>query len=120
MNDDSSADTVLIVIDRPAYGDWHGREALDMALSLAAFDRPVAVLFRGEGVHWLRPGQNAGVIDQKTVSRNLSAATLFGVEALYADRSTLARFQIGETEPDVTPVVVDPDFYCRFKKVVQL
>lgn len=62
--------THLIVIDSPPYGDWRGREALDMAFSLAAFDRPVALLFRGEGVNWLRPGQKAS-----PSTRRQSAAT---------------------------------------------
>lgn len=120
MTDVHNVDTVLIVIDRPPYGDWHGREALDMALSLAAFDQPVAILFRGEGVHWLRPGQNGGAVDQKTVSRNLSAAPLFGVEALYADQSALNRIGLEQTEPDVVTVVADQHFYRRFCEVVQL
>lgn len=110
----------LIVIDSPPYGDWRGREALDMAFSLAAFDRPVALLFRGEGVNWLRPGQEGAAIDQKTVSRNLGAARMFGVEALYADSSALARFAVTSPDPEVTSVEPDSEFYRRFSKVVQL
>ncbi len=120
MNDVRSVDTVLIVIDRLPYGDWQGREALDMALSLAAFDQSVAILFRGDGVHWLRPGQNGNAVGQKTVSRNLSAAPLFGVDALYADQTALTRLGLERTEPEVVPVVVDQPFYRRFFEVVQL
>ena len=113
-------DTVLLVIDRPPYGDWHGREALDMAFSLAAFDRPVALLFRGDGVNWLRPGQDGGIISQKTVSRNLGAARMFGVAEVFADEAALTRFGITETTPDSTPVSPGPDFYHPFCQVVQL
>lgn len=110
----------LIVIDSPPYGDWRGREALDMAFSLAAFDRSVALLFRGDGVNWLRPGQAGSAIDQKTVSRNLGAARMFGVDELYADSASLARFTVVSPDPEVKAVDPDSAFYRRFSKVVQL
>jgi tRNA 2-thiouridine synthesizing protein C len=112
--------TRLVVIDTPPYGDWRGREALDMAFSLAAFDRPVALLFRGAGVNWLRPGQEGSSISQKTVSRNLGAARMFGVAGLYADSLALHRFSVHSPDPEVEPVVPDASFYGEFSQVVQL
>lgn len=113
-------DTLLVVIDRAPYGDWQGREALDMAFSLAAFDQPVALLFRGEGVNWLRTGQDGGALGQKTVSRNLGAATMFGVAELYAEAPALARFALSETDPEAVAVSLDSIFYRQFRQVVQL
>ena len=49
----------LVIISRAPYCDWTGRESLDMAFSLAAFDQPVTLLFTGEGVNWLRKAQQA-------------------------------------------------------------
>lgn len=112
--------TQLIVIDTPPYGDWRGREALDMALSLAAFDRPVALLFRGEGVNWLRPGQEGSAISQKTVSRNLGAARMFGVAEVYADSLALERFAVNGPDPEAKVVVPNAAFYGDFSQVVQL
>ncbi|MFW5824225.1 MAG: DsrE family protein [Marinobacter sp.] len=111
---------LLIVIDTPPYGDWRGREALDMALSLAAFDRPVALLFRGPGVHWLRPGQEGEALGQKTVSRNLGAARMFGVTQVFADRAGLDRFNVQSPVPEVEPVQPDAPFYQGFTQVIQL
>lgn len=110
----------LIVIDTAPYGDWRGREALDMALSLAAFDRPVALLFRGAGVNWLRPDQDGNAIAQKTVSRNLGAARMFGVAGIFADSRGLARFAVDQPVPEVEPVAPDATFYRRFTQVIQL
>ena len=112
--------TLLMVIDTPPYGDWRGREALDMAFSLAAFDRPVALLFRGSGVNWLRPGQEGVAISQKTVSRNLGAARMFGVTALFADTEALTRFAVDSPSPEVEKVTPDAGFYRDFSQVVQL
>ncbi|MCG7199584.1 DsrE family protein [Marinobacter pelagius] len=84
--------STLILIDQPPYGGWTGREALDMAFSLAAFDQPVSLLFCGAGVNWLRKGQEPGQVRQKSVEKNLSAATIFGVEALLADSDDCNRY----------------------------
>lgn len=112
----------LFVIDRSPYGDWSGREVLDMAFSAAAFDQPVALLFTGAGVHWLSSGQQPTGIEQKTVSRNLSAATLFGIEALYADQASLDRFGAEQTESslEITPVACLPEIEAQFTDVVRL
>jgi tRNA 2-thiouridine synthesizing protein C len=84
----------LIVIDKSPYADWQGREALDMAFALAAFDQPVALLFQGAGVNWLRSGHDAGAVGQKNVDKTLSAAELFGMDAVYADQPSVARYGI--------------------------
>lgn len=112
----------LIVIDRLPYGDWHGREALDMAFSLAAFDRPVTLLFRGAGVNWLRPGQSADQLSQKSVERNLSAATIFGVSALLADKAALRQYRLSSDQLPQSASVTDltPAFYQQFDAVVVL
>ncbi len=71
----------LVIISHAPYCDWTGRESLDMAFSLAAFDQPVTLLFTGEGVNWLRKAQQADAVQQKSVEKNLSAAPIFGVSA---------------------------------------
>ena len=86
--------STLIVIDQPPYGTWAGREALDMAFSLAAFDQPVSLLFMGAGVNWLRKFQETSEVEQKSVAKNLSAAAIFGVEAIYADADACNRYSL--------------------------
>ncbi|MDO6442411.1 MULTISPECIES: DsrE family protein [unclassified Marinobacter] len=84
--------STLIVIDQPPYGTWAGREALDMAFSLAAFDQSVSLLFTGAGVNWLRKSQKTDGIEQKSIEKNLSAAPIFGVKAMFAEASACARY----------------------------
>lgn len=100
--------STLIIIDQSPYGSWKGREALDMAFSLAAFDQPVSLLFCGVGVNWLRKGQDPATIQQKSIERNLSAAPIFGVEALLAD--SVACDQYGLTKTDLLDHVSIMDF----------
>lgn len=112
---------VLVVIDRAPYGNWQGREALDMSFSLAAFDRPVCLMFTGAGVNWLRSAQAAESIGQKTVSRNLSAARIFGVETLYADEASLQAYGLtGDNAPEAEAQSLTAAFTRSFDHVVLL
>ena len=54
------------------------------------------------------------------MSRNLGAATMFGVAELYAEAPALARFALSETDPEAVAVSLDSIFYRQFRQVVQL
>lgn len=101
--------STLIMIDHPPYGTWIGREALDMAFSLAAFDQPASLLFTGAGVNWLRKTQEAGNIDQKSVEKNLSAAPIFGIDLILADRAACKTYGLDETSLLKGVTLVDAD-----------
>lgn len=101
--------STLIMIDQPPYGAWNGREALDMAFSLAAFDQPASLLFTGAGVNWLRQAQEAGGIGQKSVQKNLSAAPIFGIEAILADRAACDTYGLDESSMIEGVTLVDSD-----------
>lgn len=113
---------VLIVIDRAPYGDWRGREALDMAFSLAAFDQPVTLLFAGAGVNWLRPDQNGAPVAQKTLTKQLQAAAIFGIDELLVEAHALSQYGLApeQAEPTAQAVTVDTALLARFHHVVQL
>ena len=112
--------STLIVIDQAPYGSWAGREALDMAFSLAAFDQPAAMLFTGAGVNWLRKGQQPEGVGQKSAEKNLSAAPLFGIEALMADEHACQRYGLDGAQmlSGVELVSNMQDVLCNHQHVV--
>lgn len=114
--------TVLVVIDQPPYGSWRGRESLDMALSLAAFDQHASLLFTGAGVNWLRKGQDPAGISQKAVERNVSAATIFGIEEILADRHSLEanNLTLDELIEGAAAVEYSPELVANYLNVVCL
>ncbi|MGH8379318.1 sulfurtransferase complex subunit TusC [Pseudomonas sp.] len=80
----------LLIISRQA--PWAGpsaREALDIALAGGAFDLPLGMLFLDDGVFQLAPGQQPAQLQQKNLAANLQALPMFGVEELFAARSSL-------------------------------
>ncbi|KMM83238.1 tRNA 2-thiouridine synthesizing protein C [Pseudomonas taetrolens] len=75
----------LLIISRQA--PWAGpgaKEALDIVLAGGAFDLPIGLMFMDDGVFQLLPEQNAAAIQQKNLTANLQALSLFGVDELYA------------------------------------
>jgi len=84
--------STLIVVDQAPYGSWTGREALDMTLSLAAFDQPAALLFTGAGVNWLRTAQAPEHVGQKSAERNLCPAPSRGDQELLACAESCQRY----------------------------
>jgi len=112
--------STLIVVDQAPYGSWTGREALDMTLSLAAFDQPAALLFTGAGVNWLRTGQAPEHVGQKSAEKNLSAAPIFGVEELLACSESCQRYGLDDanTIGGITRVASTAETMNRYHQVV--
>lgn len=81
--------SLLIITNRPP-AHMAAREALDLALAAAAFGVPTGILFMGDGVLQLRKGQDAGLLQQKSLSANLGALDIYGIEDVMVCRHSLA------------------------------
>lgn len=79
----------LLVISRHPPARSQAREALDVALSAAAFGVPCGILFMDDGVFQLMKGQEASQIAQKSLAANLQALPLYGVEDILVCQHSL-------------------------------
>jgi len=98
------AKSTLVITRQPALSGLAPREALDIVLAGGAFELPLALLFAGPGVTQLLATDSAA-LDQKDLSANLSALSLFGVDAIYAEAAALERLGIS---PEQLPAWVTP------------
>ncbi|WP_434776451.1 sulfurtransferase complex subunit TusC [Pseudomonas oryzihabitans] len=98
------AKSTLVISRQPALGGPAPREALDIVLAGGAFELPLAMLFAGPGVTQLLAADSTA-LEQKDLSANLSALSLFGVDAIYAEASALQRLGI---TPEQLPAWVTP------------
>ncbi|MBN7797744.1 sulfurtransferase complex subunit TusC [Parahaliea mediterranea] len=96
-----SAPSVLLVTRHAPYGASLARSALDAALAAAAFDRPPTLLFLGDGVLQLLPGQDASGIGTRSHRRVLDSLPLYGIDTLYVDSQALAGHDL--TAADLPP-----------------
>ncbi|MEM7099802.1 MAG: DsrE family protein [Pseudomonadota bacterium] len=85
---------LLVQINKPPYKGSQVLEAIDAAMVGAVFDCQVTVLFRGQGVLALWPDQDATGIEQKTVSKVLSALPTYEVKRICACAEDLLAFNL--------------------------
>ena len=81
---------ILIICRKAPYGNSLSREALDIALATSVFEQTLALLFMGDGVWQLMPGQNSMGIPSKNHSKQLSALPLYDVNDIYIDSEALS------------------------------
>ncbi|AHG41605.1 sulfur relay protein TusC [Pseudomonas syringae CC1557] len=109
----------LLIVSRQA--PWSGpgaREALDIVLAGGAFDLPVGLLFLDDGVFQLSPHQAPGALQQKDLTANLKALSMFGVEDLYACGQSLAERGIAASTlgQEITQLVARPELSALFDR----
>jgi tRNA 2-thiouridine synthesizing protein C len=69
-----------------------GRASLDAALALAAFDQQVEVLFLGDGVLQLLPGQESEAVGVKNIGKLLASLPLYEITSVYVDTEAAERY----------------------------
>ena len=88
----------VLVISRQA--PWSGpgaKEALDIVLAGGAFDLPIGLMFMDDGVFQLLAEQNAAALQQKNITANLQALSMFGVDDLFVCSHSLTERGLSAT-----------------------
>lgn len=106
MNDTSRKRT-LVVIRHSPYGSSLGRAALDTALAMAAFEQPLDILFMGDGLAQLLPGQDSQAIGVKNIGKLIGSLPLYGIEFAYADAAGVERFGLDPAQAPVPLKLLD-------------
>ncbi|MBB3189081.1 sulfurtransferase complex subunit TusC [Halomonas cerina] len=105
MSETPTADLLVILRHGPHGTSWL-REGLDAALVAAAFGREVSLLFMGEGVTALLPGQGPGALGQKGSSATLEMLEMYDIRTLLVEEQALADFglQVDDMRLTVIPL----------------
>lgn len=96
----------LILARTSPYGSQQARAAIDVALTAAAFEQKVTVVFLDAGVLQLQPDQDTRANGLKNVGNMLPALKLYDVEAVYAHTPSVREYgmNIQALQPDVGPI----------------
>ena len=81
---------ILVIVRASPYGSIRGREALDAVMLFSAFNEEMSVLFSGDGVWQLMPGQQPAGIPAKSIEATLGAFEAYDIQRVYADANALA------------------------------
>ena len=91
---DSGNKTVLLVLRHSPYGSSLAKAAVDVALATAAFSQAVDLLFLGDGVLQLLPGQDSRALGMKNVGRQLASLPLYDINHVYVDAQAVTRYNM--------------------------
>jgi tRNA 2-thiouridine synthesizing protein C len=105
--DDKGRKSQLVVIRRSPYGNSLARASLDAALSAAAFDQPVNVLFLGEGVLQLLPEQESAPIAVRNIAKLIASLPLYDIATVHVDAEALTRYAISSEDLPEGSTVLD-------------
>ena len=85
---------LLLLIRHSPYGSSLARASLDVALPAAAFDQPLSLLFTGDGVLQLLPGQDSEALGVRNPGRLLASLPLYDIEQVYVEAEAAQRYQL--------------------------
>lgn len=89
---------VLLINQTTALNTPAAKEALDMALILAAYEHQVGIVFEGSAVLQLTDNQDARKLDSKNLFKTLKLLDLYEIENLYVCRDALSRFELSPND----------------------
>ena len=100
--------SVLILSRQCPYDGTLAQSAVDFSLAAAAFEQPVSLLLMGNGVLQLLNGQDTQGSSQKNIGKRLSSLPLYGIEKVYVDATSMARYDL-QAEDLLLPVEILSD-----------
>lgn len=101
-----TARKLLLLIRHSPYGSSLARASLDVALAAAAFDQPVSLLFTGDGVLQLLPGQDSEALGVRNPGRLLASMPMYDIEQVYVDAEAAARYRVDLDDAPVAAVAL--------------
>jgi tRNA 2-thiouridine synthesizing protein C len=85
----NNSQSYLILSCSSPYGGSQARAALDVALTAAAFEQDVKIVFMDEGVLQLLTDQDTETSGLKSVGKMIPALSLYAVNKVYVHKETL-------------------------------
>ena len=90
--------SLLVVVRRSPYGSSLARTSLEVALSGTTFEQNVGVLFMGDGVFHLLPGQDTGTLGVRNIAKLIASFPLYELDSLFADETALRHHGIAQQQ----------------------
>jgi len=101
--------TVLLVLRHSPYGSSLAKAAVDVALATAAFSQAIDLLFLGDGVLQLLPGQDSRALGMKNVGRQLASMPLYDINRVYVDAQAVTRYNMDLSRAPIETRALDQE-----------
>lgn len=106
--------TYLIIMQQNPYKNSLAIEGLEFALALSAFNQPVALLFKNDGVIQLLKKQEPANIVCKDFTKIYAGIHLFGLEEIYVDQACMQNYLL--TDLTLQPKIIAPEEITELTK----
>lgn len=103
----------MIVNHRPPHGTLHAWESLELALTAAAFDQEVSIVFMGDGVCQLLANQDTGQIGIRNFAPTFRTFEDYGIRQVYAEKEALTRYGVGTDDLLIDIELIDTGALSR-------
>jgi len=97
----------MIVNHHPPHGTLHAWESLELALTAAAFDQEITIVFMGDGVCQLLTGQDPGQIGIRNFAPAFRTFEDYGVRHVCVEKDALARYGLDPVDLLINVDLVD-------------
>lgn len=101
--------TVLLVLRHSPYGSSLAKAAVDVALAMGAFSQAIDLLFLGDGVLQLLPGQDSRALGMKNVGRQLASLPLYDINRVYVDAQAVTRYNMDLSRAPIDTRALDQE-----------
>ena len=98
--------SMLIVLNSAPYGTTNCKDALDVALTMAAFDQAPNILLRGEGLQLLQVNTEIDV-SFKNPKKILFGLPIYDIEVIYVEQSELQKNDITDQHLASLPLRIE-------------
>ncbi len=99
---------ILIIISQSGYGNSRAKEALDIALTLAAFEQEIALLMTGDAPFLLLKAQQPELIDQKNIANSFAALPMYDIDKVYIDQISLTTHHLTSDQMTIPYLASNP------------
>lgn len=86
--------SISFIFNKAPYGKQASRELLDICLMSSAFEMPISVIFKDQGVLQLLKNQEPELLAMKNHSKTFQALELYGVENVMICKESLEKLNI--------------------------
>lgn len=106
-----------ILITSAPFTQSGGQDALELALTLATFEQPVALFFSGQGIYQLLPKIDGEQLSEKNYPQGFKALNIYDIEQVYVLAEDLFAANL---QPDNLSIPVDviaaPQWFKTLKR----
>lgn len=99
---------ILFLNRSSPYGSSLAQDGLDTALAAALFDQEVSIVFMDDGVYQCLPDQDASLIQKKSISKQLSALSLYDISSVYIHQESMKAYLTTEAIASIDTTIFAP------------